>query len=74
MKTIKFINEVGNKIQVKIKDYNGVGENSKTKENIKFKGCEIQLIGPKSMSTNEITMQEAKMIYKMLGEYLDSKK
>ena len=36
MKTIKFINEVGNKIQVKIKDYNGVGENSKTKENIKF--------------------------------------
>ena len=51
-----------------------VVENYKTKEHIKFKGCEIQLIGPTSMSTNEITMQEAEMIYKMLGEYLESKK
>ena len=70
MKQIKFVNEIGNNITIKIKNKNGYATNYKTKDKIKYIGCEIIMKGPTSISTNEITMDEAKQLYNMLKEYL----
>lgn len=70
MKKIKFINEIGNTIIIKIKKHNDYGINYKTKEKKKYNGVSISIIGPTSMSENEITLQEAKELYKLLGQFL----
>jgi len=67
-----FVNEVGNKIKIKIKKYNGNGVNHKTKESVKFKGVSVSIIGPTSEMENMITLDEAKKLYECLGEYLKS--
>ena len=74
MERKKFINEIGNKIVVRIKKKNGRGTNHKTKETKKYQGVSIALIGPTSMSENEITNMEAVMIYKCLKQYLEKNK
>lgn len=74
METTKFINEIGNKIQIKIKNKNGVGKNYKTGEKIKYKGASVQIIGPTSMSENEITYMEAVELHKVLSKFLKNKK
>ena len=69
-----FINELDNKIKIKIKNKKDIGVNSKTKEKINFKGVSISIKGPTSESENIITMKEAKELYKTLGLYLKSLK
>lgn len=65
-----FINEIGNKITVKVKKHNGVGVNYKTKIPKKYKGVSLILIGPTSMSENQITLEEAREMHKALGAFL----
>ena len=67
-----FINEIGNKIKIKIqKKYTDYGINYKTKEKIKYNdGVKITMIGPTSEMANEITLEEAIQLHKCLGEYL----
>jgi hypothetical protein len=69
-----FFNEIDNKIIVKIKKLNGIGTNFKTKENLKYNGLCINLIGPTSEFTNEITIIEAVKIYNNLGKFLKKNK
>jgi hypothetical protein len=67
----KFVNEIGNKIKIKIRRNNDFAINYKTKEKIKFNnGVKITMIGPASEMTNEITLEEAIQLHKCLGEYL----
>lgn len=70
MEQIKFTNEIGNKIEIKVKNKNDIATNNKTKEKVKFKGVNIKMIGPTSMSENMITREEAKMLHKTLGKFL----
>ena len=66
-----FINEIGNKIKIKIQKNTNFGVNYKTKEKIKFNdGVKITIIGPTSKITNEITLEEAIQLHKCLGKYL----
>ena len=65
-----FINEIENKIKIKIQKNTDFGVNYKTKEKIKFNGVKITMIGPTSEMTNEITLKEAIQLHKCLGEYL----
>ena len=69
-----FINEIGNRIKIKIKKQKDIGTNSKTKEKIKFDGVNISIIGPTSMSENIITLEEAKQLYKCLHDFLYEQK
>jgi len=65
-----FINEIGNKIIIKIQKNTNFVINYKTKEKIKFDGISIYIIGPTSESGNVITLEEAIKLHKCLGEYL----
>ena len=50
-----FINEIGNKIKIKIQRNTDFAINYKTKEKIKFNdGVKITMIGPTSEMTSEI--------------------
>jgi hypothetical protein len=63
-----FHNELDNKIEIKIKNqliYNN---------NEKYKGTNIKIIGPSSVSENIITYNEAKELHKLLGKYLKENK
>lgn len=65
-----FINEIGNKIRIKIKKYKGTGTNYKNKTKHNYNGIEITMTGPTSEMTNEITLQEAIELHQMLGLYI----
>ena len=66
-----FVNEIGNKIKIKIQRNADFAINYKTKEKIKFNdGVKITMIGPTSEMTSEITLEEAIQLHKCLGEYL----
>jgi hypothetical protein len=65
-----FINEIGNKIKIKVQKNTDYGINYKTNDKIKFNGVKITMIGPTSEMTNEITKEEAIQLYKCLGKYL----
>ncbi len=66
-----FVNEIGNKIKIKIQRNTDSATNYKTKEKIKFNnGVKITIQGPTSISTNEITLEEAIQLNKCLEEYL----
>ena len=66
-----FINEIGNKIKIKIQRNTDFAINYKTKEKIKFNdGVKITMIGPTSELGAEITLEEAIQLHKCLGEYL----
>lgn len=66
-----FVNEIGNKIKIKIQRNTDTATNYKTKEAIKFNdGVKITMIGPTSEMTSEITLEEAIQLHKCLGEYL----
>jgi len=67
MEIKNFINEVGNKIQIKIKNKRITAKNNKTK---KYKGVSIQIIGPTSMSENNINYNEAVELHKALKKFL----
>jgi hypothetical protein len=66
-----FINEIGNKIKIKIKNQKDNGINYKTKEKIKFTGVSISIIGPSSISENIITYKEAEELYLNLKKFLN---
>jgi hypothetical protein len=66
-----FINEVGNKIKIKIKRRKDIGINFKTREKIKFNGVTISIIGPTSEGENEITYKEAQELYFLLKKFLN---
>lgn len=66
---LKFTNELGNEIEIDI-----TGSNyeliSKGKDPIEYKTVIISIIGPTSTSDNEITLNEAKNLYLLLGNHL----
>ena len=74
MYKFNFINEINNKIIVKIKNKKNTGTNYKTKDKYKFDAISIQLIGPTSISDNTITYIEAVELYKGLGIFLKKNK
>jgi len=67
-----FINEIGNKIKIKVQKHIDVGTNNNSKEKVKFTGVKITMQGPTSEMTNEITLREAIELHKCLGEYLNT--
>ena len=69
-----FINELNNKIKIKIKNQKDFGVNYKTQQKIKFDGISISIIGPTSVSDNVITIEEAIQLHKCLDEYLKKMK
>jgi hypothetical protein len=66
-----FVNEIENKIKIKIQRNTDFAINYKTKEKIKFNdGVKITMIGQTSEMTSEITLEEAIQLHKCLGKYL----
>ena len=65
-----FINEVGNKILIKIKKCKDTAKNYKTKEKFRFDAVNILIRGPTSEHENIITLDEAKKLKKLLTEFL----
>ena len=66
-----FVNEIGNKIKIKIQRNTDTATNYKTKEIIQFNdGVKITMIGPTSEMTSKITLEEAIQLHKCLGDYL----
>ena len=57
------------KQEIKIHKHKGVGINYKSKYKIKYNGVTIKIIGPTSMSENEITIEEAKQLYLTLQNF-----
>lgn len=70
MKLVKFANELGNPITIKIKNKNESGKNYKTDKKIKFKGVSVMIEGPTSTAEWVITKMEAIKLYETLGEFL----
>jgi len=66
-----FINEIGNKIKIKIKNQKDVGVNYKTKEKTKFTGVSIAMFGPTSVAENVVTHKEAEELYFALKTFLN---
>lgn len=66
-----FINEIGNKIKIKIKNQKDSGINYKTTEKIIFNGVSMSIIGPTSMSENVVTYKEAEELYFALKKFLN---
>ena len=66
-----FINEIGNKIKIKIKNQKDTGINYKTTEKIIFNGVSMSIIGPTSMSENVVTYKEAEELYFALKKFLN---
>jgi len=58
-----FINEIGNKIKIKIKNKKDSGVNYKTKEKFFFDGVSITITGPTSLTENVITYMEAEELF-----------
>ena len=58
-----FINEIGNKIKIKIKNKKDSGVNYKTKEKIFFDAVSITITGPTSLTENVITYMEAEELF-----------
>lgn len=70
MKISNFINELGNKIKIKIKYQKDTGTNYKSKEKIHFTGVNISIFGPTSLTENTITRKEAEELYLTLRDFL----
>jgi hypothetical protein len=66
MQSKTFVNEVGNSIEVKVRKKNGVGTNHTTQSKVPYRGVYIQMIGPTSESSNEVTRHEAMELYHAL--------
>lgn len=66
-----FINEIGNRIKIKIKNQKTTGINYKTKEKINFNGVDISIIGPASTCENVVTHKEAEELYFTLKKFLN---
>ena len=69
-----FRNEIGNSITIKVKKKNGRGVNHETKQSIKYQGVNVEIIGPTSMSGNEITIMEAKELLSALKQFFKENK
>jgi len=67
-----FINEIGNRISIQIAKQKDVGINSQTKRKRKFNGIKITMNGPTSQMTNEITIYEAIVLHKLIGDLLEN--
>lgn len=71
MEKVKFTNEIDNPITIKIKHKRGHAINHKTNNKVRFNGVCIQMIGPHSMSENNITYKEAVQLHKALSRFLN---
>ncbi len=67
-----FINELDNKIKVKVTS--GYDQSISKEEKKLYKGVLISISGPTSLSENYITLKEAEIIHEMLEEYLKTNK
>jgi hypothetical protein len=67
-----FINELENKIKIKIKNKKDTGVNYKTQQKIKFDSVSISISGPTSVSENVITYKEASELYLALQKFFDT--
>jgi len=65
-----FINELGNKIKIKIKNKKIIAVNYETKEEVYFNGVSITIRSPTSEGDLEITRKEAEEIYLSLKKFL----
>lgn len=68
MEKTTFINELGNKILIKVSEINSEGEMAG--KFIEFDGVSILIRGPKSESENIITWMEATKLYDILGKFI----
>ena len=65
-----FVNELGNKITIKVKNKKDTGTNYKTGKEHKFTGVSISIIGPTSETENVVTREEAIHLLNALQEHL----
>lgn len=65
----KFVNEIGNSIEIKVKKRNGTGTNYANKKKCTYRGVVVEIIGPTSMSSNEITLMEARKLLATLQTF-----
>lgn len=68
--TERFVNEIGNHITVKVQKKNIRGTNYRTGRKSTCDGVLITMIGPTSEMTNEITIDEAKVLFVSLGKVI----
>lgn len=66
-----FINEIGNKIKIKIKSQRDFGVNEKTKETIFFKGVNITMFSPVTTHETVVTHKEAEELFYALKKFLN---
>ena len=69
----QFINELGNKVKIRIKNKKVVAVNYETKEEIDFNGVSISIQGPTSEGEFVVTYKEAEEIFLTLKKYLKKK-
>lgn len=74
MQKTSFKNEIGNKIDIKIKNVKDTGKNNRSDKKFRFDAVNIQIIGPTSVSENTITYEEAKKLNRLLNEFLKNNK
>ncbi len=67
----KFVNELDNKITIKIVAKKAEGKNHKTQVPVKFAGVCVRISGPTSEAENIITRKEAEELRAALNEFLD---
>jgi hypothetical protein len=66
-----FVNEIDNRIRIRIKKHRGTGTNAKTGEVQRFDGVNFCIIGPSSTSENIVTLKEAEELYECLKRFLE---
>lgn len=73
-KKVKFVNELGNDIRLKIERSKDQGRNKKTGKKYRFDSVTITMTGPTSISENTITYKEARVMRKYLDKFLKENK
>jgi hypothetical protein len=69
MEKKSFVNELGNKILIKITETNDIGV-TKQGRSVSFDAVKILIRGPTSDSENTVTWMEAIELYKALGKFI----
>ncbi len=65
-----FVNELGNSIQIIIKNENTSATKYSTGESMNYNGIDIIMSGPTSTSENVITYMEAEILFQSLKAFL----
>lgn len=72
MKTKTFINELGNRVTIRVKRTRSKAINSKTKDEIIFHATDLAISGSTAKIEGYLTMQESLELYELLHVYLES--